>query len=71
MPTRLDLVLINPCSRPQVYQSLGTTLTVAHQRMESVEHAARILLTARLLGRVNELTVDDVRALHGHARNND
>ena len=24
---RLDLVLINPCSRPQVYQSLGATLT--------------------------------------------
>lgn len=24
---KLDLVLINPCSRPQVYQSLGATLT--------------------------------------------
>src|SRR5882672_1705331 len=27
MSTRLDLVLINPCSRPQVYQSLGASLT--------------------------------------------
>ena len=27
MATRPDLVLINPCSRPQVYQSLGATLT--------------------------------------------
>lgn len=26
-PKTLDLVLINPCSRPQVYQSLGATLT--------------------------------------------
>src|SRR5437762_10789281 len=26
MATRLDLVLINPASRPQVYQSLGRTL---------------------------------------------
>ena len=25
--SRLDLVLINPCSRPQVYQSLGASLT--------------------------------------------
>jgi anaerobic magnesium-protoporphyrin IX monomethyl ester cyclase len=27
MSTRLDVLLINPCSRPQVYQSLGATLT--------------------------------------------
>src|SRR5260221_7154527 len=27
MSARLDLVLINPCSRPQVYQSLGAALT--------------------------------------------
>jgi radical SAM superfamily enzyme YgiQ (UPF0313 family) len=27
MSTKLDLVLINPCSRPQVYQSLGASLT--------------------------------------------
>ena len=43
--------------------TLGRTLDVAHQRMESLEHAARILLTARLLGRVIELSADEVRAL--------
>ncbi len=43
--------------------TVGPTLTIAHQRMESVEQAARILLTARLLGRVNTLSGDDVRAL--------
>jgi L-fuculose-phosphate aldolase len=41
----------------------GPTLAVAHQRMESLEHAARILLTSRLLGRVNELTAAQVTAL--------
>jgi L-fuculose-phosphate aldolase len=45
--------------------TLGPTLAVAHQRMESLEHAACILLTARLLGRVTELTPDQVRALAG------
>jgi L-fuculose-phosphate aldolase len=45
--------------------TLGATLTEAHQRMESLEHAARILLTARLLGRVNELSASDVGALRG------
>ena len=43
--------------------TLGVTLSSAHQRMESLEHAARILLAARLLGRVNELTAADVSAL--------
>jgi len=43
--------------------TVGATLTVAHQRMESVEQTARILLTARLLGRVNTLSSEDVRAL--------
>lgn len=43
--------------------TVGSTLTIAHQRMESVEQAARILLTARLLGRVNALSADEVRAL--------
>lgn len=43
--------------------TLGTTLEVAHQRMESLEHAAKILLAARTLGRVNELSVADVMAL--------
>jgi len=30
----------------------GPSLLVAHQRMESLEHAARIIMTARVLGRV-------------------
>lgn len=40
--------------------SLGNTLSIAHARMESVEHAARIVLAARTLGRVTTLT-DAVR----------
>lgn len=43
--------------------TVGPTLVVAHQRMESLEHAARIILTARTLGRVNALTPDQVDAL--------
>ena len=43
--------------------TLGPSLEVAHQRMESLEHAARILLVARTLGRVNELSATDVQAL--------
>jgi L-fuculose-phosphate aldolase len=43
--------------------TVGPTLLLAHQRMESLEHTARILLTARLLGRVNELTADQVAAV--------
>ena len=41
----------------------GPSLSIAHQRMESLEHTARILLTSRLLGRVNELSADQVAAL--------
>ena len=41
----------------------GPSLLVAHQRMESLEHAARIMLIARLLGRVIELSPADVAAL--------
>jgi L-fuculose-phosphate aldolase len=41
----------------------GPTLSIAHQRMESLEHTARILLTSRLLGRVNELSPEQVAAL--------
>jgi L-fuculose-phosphate aldolase len=44
--------------------TVGPTLTVAHQRMESLEHAARIVLTARSLGRVNELSVAQVNELN-------
>lgn len=43
--------------------TLGATLVQAHQRMESLEHAAKIVLTARLLGRVNALGADEVAAL--------
>jgi len=50
--------------------TVGPTLGLAHQRMESLEHAARIVLTARLLGRVNELSATDVDALRALVRNN-
>jgi L-fuculose-phosphate aldolase len=43
--------------------TVGPTLGVAHQRMESLEHAARIVLTARMLGTVHELSPADVKAL--------
>ena len=43
--------------------TVGPSLSVAHQRMESLEHAARIVLTARLLGRVNTLGAGDVARL--------
>ena len=38
--------------------TVGPTLEAAWIRMESLEHAARILFTARALGRVTELTND-------------
>ena len=43
--------------------TVGRTLTVAHQRMESLEHAARIMLGARQLGRLTTLTDDQLRDL--------
>lgn len=43
--------------------TVGGTLLVAHQRMESLEHAARILLAARQLGRVTALTPEQAEAL--------
>jgi L-fuculose-phosphate aldolase len=43
--------------------TLGRTLGEAHQRMESLEHAAKILLTARRLGCVNALDASAVAAL--------
>ena len=43
--------------------TLGPSLEIAHQRMESLEHAARIVFAARALGRVNELCAEDVKAL--------
>ena len=41
----------------------GPTLDAAWIRMESLEHAARIILVARSLGRVTELTEDAVARL--------
>lgn len=43
--------------------TMGATLMDARIRMESLEHAAKILLTARLLGRVVELDKDSVARL--------
>ncbi|HSJ63014.1 MAG TPA: class II aldolase/adducin family protein [Gemmatimonadaceae bacterium] len=45
--------------------TVGPTLSVAYGRMESLEHTARIVLTARLLGRVNPLTPVQLEALLG------
>ncbi len=50
--------------------AFGPTLTVARQRMESLEHAARILLAARQLGKVSRLPAAEVRALEGLRRDN-
>jgi L-fuculose-phosphate aldolase len=49
----------------------GATLAVARIRMESLEHAARILMAARSLGRVIRLTPDqmhDLEQLRGKSR---
>jgi L-fuculose-phosphate aldolase len=43
--------------------TVGPTLDAAWIRMESLEHAARIICTARTLGRVNELTPDALARL--------
>jgi L-fuculose-phosphate aldolase len=43
--------------------TVGPSLAVAYNRMESLEHSARILLAARLLGRVRTLTAEQVRDL--------
>ena len=48
--------------------TVGPTLDAAHRRMESLEHAARILLTARLVGRVTPLTDAQRAALQPPAR---
>jgi L-fuculose-phosphate aldolase len=47
--------------------TVGPTLTIAHQRMESLEHAARILLAARLLGTVRPLRAADAAVLRAAA----
>ncbi|MDQ2666220.1 MAG: class II aldolase/adducin family protein [Gemmatimonadota bacterium] len=43
--------------------TVGSSLMQAHQRMESLEHAARIMLTAKTLGRVNALAPGDAQTL--------
>ena len=43
--------------------TVGDTLDTAWIRMESIEHAARIIWTARTLGRVNELSPEAVARL--------
>jgi L-fuculose-phosphate aldolase len=47
--------------------TVGSSLSEAHYRMESLEHGARILFMARLLGRVDTLSAPQVDALV-HAR---
>jgi L-fuculose-phosphate aldolase len=43
--------------------AVGPTVQIAHQRMESLEHAAQILLAARQIGKLTRLGESDVRAL--------
>ena len=43
--------------------TLGPDLRVAHQRMETLEHAARVVATARGLGHLQELEPDQLRTL--------
>ena len=43
--------------------TVGPSLLIAHQRMESLEHAARILLAARTLGRINKLAPHEADSL--------
>lgn len=43
--------------------TVGEDLSGAHQRMETLEHAARILLVSRLLGGANPLTTSEVGEL--------
>lgn len=45
--------------------TVGQTLTQAHQRMETLEHVARVALMARLLGGAVELSPTDVERLRG------
>ena len=48
--------------------TVGSSLLLAHQRMESLEHTARILFTARTLGRVNALAPHEAEALRAARR---
>ena len=48
--------------------TVGPTLAIAHQRMESLEHAARILLAARLVGAVRPLSDAEAAELRAASR---
>ncbi|MDE3152018.1 MAG: class II aldolase/adducin family protein [Gemmatimonadota bacterium] len=48
--------------------TVGPTLTIAHQRMESLEHAARILFAARQLGEIRALRPEQAAALRDAAQ---
>lgn len=45
--------------------ALGRTLGEAHLRMESLEHAAKIILLAKLAGRIQRLSVEETAVLRG------
>jgi L-fuculose-phosphate aldolase len=51
--------------------TMGTTLEEARIRMESLEHAAKIIFTARMLGRVQPLERRDVERLEAMRRARD
>jgi L-fuculose-phosphate aldolase len=51
--------------------TFGATLDGARIRMESLEHAAKIILTARLLGKVNPLDTEQVAHLEVLRRSRD
>ena len=51
--------------------SMGVSLDEAQIRMETLEHSANIVFTARLFGRVNPLSRDEVRQLEGLRPNRD
>lgn len=51
--------------------SMGASLDEAQIRMETLEHSAKIVFTARLLGRVSHLSRDEVRRLEGLRPNRD
>ncbi len=51
--------------------SMGASLDEAQIRMETLEHSAKIVFTARLLGQVSHLSRDEVRRLEGLRPNRD
>lgn len=44
--------------------TVGRTLEDALQKLERVEHSARIILLSRLVGSISSLPADEVRRLH-------